>query len=104
MESRVWSDPTVKAKLANDFVICALYVDDKTKLDESEWVTAANGKQLKTLGKINSAFALEKFGANAQPHYVILDAEGQQLGDARGYDLDVNAFVEWMNKGLALHK
>ena len=104
MESRVWSDPTVKAKLANDFVICALYVDDKTKLDESEWVTAANGKQLKTLGKINSAFALEKFGANAQPHYVILDAEGQQLGDARGYDLDVNAFVEWMNKGLELHK
>ena len=104
MESRVWSDPTVKTKLANDFVICALYVDDKTKLDESEWVTAANGKQLKTLGKINSAFALEKFGANAQPHYVILDAEGQQLGDARGYDLDVNAFVEWMNKGLALHK
>ena len=104
MESRVWSDPTVKAKLANDFVICALYVDDKTKLDESEWVTAANGKQLKTLGKINSAFALEKFGANAQPHYVILDAEGQQLGDARGYDLDVNAFVEWMNKGLSLHK
>ena len=104
MESRVWSDPTVKAKLANNFVICALYVDDKTKLDESEWVTAANGKQLKTLGKINSAFALEKFGANAQPHYVILDAEGQQLGDARGYDLDVNAFVEWMNKGLALHK
>ncbi|MBQ8272283.1 MAG: thioredoxin family protein [Tidjanibacter sp.] len=104
MESRVWSDPTVKAKLENDFVICALYVDDKTKLDESEWVTASNGKTLKTLGKINSAFALEKFGANAQPHYVILDAEGQQLGDARGYDLNVNAFVEWMNKGLELHK
>ncbi len=104
MESRVWSDPAVKAKLENDFVICALYVDDKTKLDESEWVTASNGKTLKTLGKINSAFALEQFGANAQPHYVILDAEGKQLGDARGYNLDVPAFIEWMNSGLALHK
>ncbi len=104
MESRVWSDPAVKAKLENDFVICALYVDDKTKLDESDWVTASNGKTLKTLGKINSAFALEQFGANAQPHYVILDAEGKQLGDARGYNLDVPAFVEWMDAGLSLHK
>ena len=101
MESRVWSDPTVKAKLENDFVICALYVDDKKQVAKEDWVTASNGKVLKTLGKINSAFALEKFGANAQPHYVILDAEGNQLGDARGYNLDVPAFVEWMNGGIA---
>ena len=101
MEARVWSDPTVKAKLENDFVICALYVDDKKQVAKEDWVTAANGKVLKTLGKINSAFALEQFGANAQPHYVILDAEGKQLGDARGYNLDVAAFVEWMDGGLA---
>lgn len=104
MESRVWSDPTVKAKLENEFVICALYVDDKKQVAKEDWVVAANGKTLKTLGKINSAFALEQFGANAQPHYVILDAEGKQLGDARGYNLDVPAFVEWMDAGLALHK
>ena len=104
MEARVWSDPTVKAKLENDFVICALYVDDKKQVAKEDWVTAANGKVLKTLGKINSAFALEQFGANAQPHYVILDAEGQQLGDARGYNLDVAEFVKWMDNGLALHK
>ena len=104
MEARVWSDPTVKAKLENDFVICALYVDDKKQVAEEDWVVAANGKTLKTLGKINSAFALEQFGANAQPHYVILNAEGKQLGDARGYNLDVPAFVEWMDKGLELHK
>ena len=101
MEARVWSDPTVKAKLENDFVICALYVDDKKQVAKEDWVTAANGKVLKTLGKINSAFALEQFGANAQPHYVILDAEGKQLGDARGYNLDVAAFVEWMDGGIA---
>ena len=52
---------------------------------------------LKTLGKINSHFALEQFGINAQPYYVILDAEGNQLGDTRGYDLDVEAFLEWMD-------
>ena len=100
MEARVWSDPSVKAKLENDFVLCALYVDDKTKVDEKDWVIASNGKVLKTLGKINSNFALEQFGANAQPHYVILDAEGKQLGEARGYNLDVAAFVEWMNAGI----
>lgn len=102
MELRVWSDPIVKQRLENDFVICALYVDDKKQVAEEDWVVAANGKTLKTLGKINSAFALEQFGANAQPHYVILDAEGNQLGDARGYNLDVNEFVEWMDAGKAL--
>jgi thiol:disulfide interchange protein DsbD len=100
MEARVWSDPTVKAKLENDFVICALYVDDKKQVAMEDWVTLENGKVLKTLGKINSNIALEQFGANAQPHYVILDAEGKQLGEARGYNLDVAAFVEWMNAGI----
>ncbi len=101
MEARVWSDPAVKAKLENEFVICALYVDDKKQVAEEDWVTTESGKVLKTLGKINSNFALEQFGANAQPHYVILDAEGNQLGDARGYDLDVAAFVEWMDRCVA---
>jgi thiol:disulfide interchange protein DsbD len=104
MENRVWSDPSVKSRLENDFVICALYVDDKTTLPKEDWVVAANGKTLKSLGKINSAFALEAFGANAQPHYVILDAEGNQLGDARGYNLDVAEFAAWMDAGKALLK
>ncbi|MBQ2797266.1 MAG: thioredoxin family protein [Tidjanibacter sp.] len=101
MEARVWSDPAVKAKLESEFVICALYVDDKKQVAKEDWVTTESGKVLKTLGKINSNFALEQFGANAQPHYVILDAEGNQLGDARGYDLDVAAFVEWMDRCVA---
>ncbi len=100
MEARVWSDPAVKAKLESDFVICALYVDDKMQVAKEDWVTLDNGKVLKTLGKINSNFALEAFGANAQPHYVILDESGKQLGEARGYNLDVAAFVEWMNAGI----
>ena len=100
MESRVWSDPAVKAKLESEFVICALYVDDKKQVAKEDWVTLENGKVLKTLGKINSNIALEQFGANAQPHYVILDASGKQLGEARGYNLDVAAFIDWMNAGL----
>ena len=100
MEARVWSDSAVKAKLESDFVICALYVDDKMQVAKEDWVTLENGKVLKTLGKINSNFALEAFGANAQPHYVILDESGKQLGEARGYNLDVAAFVEWMNAGI----
>ena len=97
MEARVWSNPEVKAKLENDFVICALYVDDKKQVAKEDWVTTESGKVLKTLGKINSHFALKQFGINAQPYYVILDAEGNQLGDTRGYDLDVEAFLEWMD-------
>ncbi len=97
MEARVWSHPEVKAKLENDFVICALYVDDKKQVAKEDWVTTESGKVLKTLGKINSHFALEQFGINAQPYYVFLDAEGNQLGNTRGYDLDVEAFLEWMD-------
>ena len=97
MESKVWSHPEVKAKLENDFVICALYMDDKKQVAAEDWVITESGKELKTLGKINSHFALKQFGINAQPYYVILDAEGNQLGDTRGYDLDVEAFLEWMD-------
>lgn len=103
MEARVWSNPAVLERLQNDYVICALYVDDKTKVAKEDWVIGANGKELKTLGKINSAFALEQFGANAQPHYVILGKGGEQLGDARGYNLDAEAFVEWMDNNAALY-
>ncbi|MBR3683153.1 MAG: thioredoxin family protein [Tidjanibacter sp.] len=101
MEAKVWSHPEVKAKLENDFVICALYMDDKKQVAAEDWVITESGKELKTLGKINSHFASKQFGINAQPYYVILDAEGNQLGDTRGYDLDVAAFVEWMDRCVA---
>ena len=103
MEASVWSDPAVKDRLINEFVICALYVDDKTELPAEHWVKDGS-KTLKTLGKINSAFALKEFNAASQPFYAVLDAEGNKLGRSRSYNLDVDAFIEWMDNGLEIYK
>ena len=97
MEARVWSDPRVLAKLQNEFVIVALYVDDKTKLPESEWVYNDSGRALNDVGRVNSWIALKRFGVNSQPNYFILDSEGQILRGPRAYDLDVEAFLDWMS-------
>ena len=100
MEARVWSDPEVLEILRNDYVICALYSDDKKVLPENEWVTTDAGKVLKSLGKINSYYALKTYGVNAQPYYVLQDNQGKILTEPRGYDLDVQAFVEFLQKGV----
>lgn len=104
MESRVWSDPRVKSMLQNDFVICALYTDDKKQVPEQEWVTTESGKVLKTLGKINSHYALMEYDANAQPYYIILDADGNRLSSPRGYNLSVDEFVSWLQTGLEAYQ
>ena len=95
MESRVWSDPQVLSMLANDFVLCALYCDDKIKVDQKDWVVTDAGKTLKTLGKINSHYALTEYGVAAQPFYVLLSPSGEVLS-TRSYDLDVEAFKTWL--------
>lgn len=100
MESRVWSDPRVLELLRDRFVICALYTDDKLPVPESEWITNDAGKTLKTLGKINSYIALSRYGVAAQPNYVIQSPDGKIVCPPRGYDLDVNAFVAWLESGL----
>ena len=79
MEARVWSDPQVLDILRNDYVIVALYSDDKKVLPESEWVTTDAGKVLKSLGKINSYYALKTFGVNAQPYYVLQGRGGKDF-------------------------
>ncbi len=104
MEARVWSDPQVLDILHNDYVICALYSDDKKVLPESEWVTTDAGKVLKGLGKINSYYALKTYGVNAQPYYVLQGADGRPLVAPRGYDLSVEGFVEFLQSGLAAYK
>lgn len=100
MEQRVWSDPKVLQMLKNDFVIVVLYTDDKAKLPESEWVTTKTGKVLKDRGRVNAYYVRERFGVSAQPNYVILDTEGNQLTPVRGYNLDIDGFVEFLNSGL----
>lgn len=100
MEQRVWSDPKVLSMLKNDFVIVVLYTDDKTKLPESEWVTTSSGKVLKDRGRVNAWFVRENFGVSAQPNYVLLSPDGKQLAPIRGYNTDIDGFVEFLNSGL----
>ena len=89
METMVWSNDQVLPMLRNDFVICALYVDDMTKVE--------GGKRL---GSINSKFAQERWGVNAQPGYILLSPDGETvLAGPRGYDTNIEAFVEFLNKG-----
>ena len=105
MESRVWSDPTVYSMLQNDFVIVALYSDDKQKLDKEDWVTdAETGKVYKDLGRANSYTARTLWNVNAQPNYVLLSPEGEMLVPVRGYDLSIDGFVSFLQSGLDAYK
>ena len=103
MEARVWSAPEVLELLRNDYVIVALYSDDKKRLPESEWVTTDTGKVLKSLGKINSYYALKRYGINAQPCYILQAPDGRRLGGPRGYDLSVEGFVDFLRAGSAAY-
>ncbi len=104
MEARVWSDPRVLQILRDEYVVVALYADDKKTLDKSEWVTLENGKVLKELGKINSNFVMNKFGANAQPYYILLDGSENKLTEPRGYDLNPDAFIAFLEEGVKNYK
>ncbi len=88
METMVWSNDQVLPMLREDFIICALYVDDMTKVE--------GGKRL---GAINSKLAQDSWGVNAQPGYIILSPDGEQLAGPRGYNTDIDGFVEFLNKG-----
>ena len=97
MEARVWSAPEVLKRLANDFVIVSLYVDDKARLPEDKWITTPEGKVLKDVGRVNSNMVLNRFGVNSQPNYFILDASGNTLAGPRGYSLDIDGFVKFLD-------
>ena len=103
MEAAVWTDPRVADKLKREYVLISLYVDDKTPLAEPFEVTDAQGnkKLLRTVGAKWSYLQSYKFGANAQPFYVILDpATGKPLSGSRAYDEDVDGYLEFLNEGL----
>ena len=109
MEAAVWTDPQVTDKLTKDYVLISLYVDDKTPLAEPMEVTDAQGNQktLRTVGAKWSYLQSHKFGANAQPFYVLLDNEGHPLCPSRAYNEDVQAYLDFLQQGLqrysALH-
>ena len=92
--------------LANDFVLISLYVDDKTPLQEPYHVKSADGNQktLRTVGAKWSDLQSTKFGANAQPFYVMVDNEGKPLAGSRAYDEDVAGFVSFLKSGISNYK
>lgn len=100
MEQRVWSDTAVLSMLKNDFVIAVLYTDDKAKLPEDEWITTKTGKVLKERGRVNAYYAREAFNVSAQPNYVILDSDGNELSPVRGYNLDIAEYIQFLQGGL----
>jgi thiol:disulfide interchange protein DsbD len=103
MEAAVWTDPKVADMLMNDFVLISLYVDDKTPLKEPFEVKDAEGnvKTLRTIGAKWSYLQSSKFGANAQPFYVMLDNDGKPLASSRAYDENIAAYISFLKKGLA---
>lgn len=102
MEANVWSDARVLERLKRDFVIVALYVDDKTTMPESDWVTSTYDKKVKkTIGKKFADFQIAKFGVNAQPYYVILDHNQQLLVKPTARDLNPDHFIDFLDRGVA---
>ena len=101
MELAVWTDPTVGGLMNDDYVLITLYVDNKTKLSEPIKVVE-NGKErtLRTLGDKWSYLQRVKFGANAQPFYVLIDNEGKPLNKSYAYDEDVAKYVDFLQTGL----
>ncbi len=100
MEARVWSDPLVLDRLKNDFVVVALYVDDKTELPESEWYTSTyDNKVKKTIGKQNSDLQIRRLNNNAQPFYVLVDNDENVMVSPKPYDLNVDRFVKFLEEG-----
>jgi thiol:disulfide interchange protein DsbD len=104
MEARVWSDERVLERLRRDYVVVALYSDDKMALPESEWLTTAGGKTLKSLGKKNAYIVGTRYGISSQPAYLLLDAEGEELVPSGGYHLDVQHFVDFLQSGVDAYK
>ncbi len=101
MEGKVWSDPQVLNRLKENYLIIALYTDDRTKLPESEWITSKfDGKVKKTLGKKNMDLQISRYNTNTQPFYVLVDTEGNALAEPRGHNLNIAAFADWLDAGL----
>jgi thiol:disulfide interchange protein len=105
MEGKVWADPEVLRRLRDNFVIIAFYVDDRTQLPENEWIVSAiDGKQKKTIGKIWEDLEISKFKTNALPLYVITDHEGNALNKPMPTNLNIEEYKKWLDEGVALFK
>lgn len=105
MEQRVWSDPRVLERLNNEFVIVALYVDERTRLPESEWITSTvDGKVKNTVGRKNADLQISRFNVNSQPFYVLLGNNEELLVDPYGFNTNVDEFIAFLDRGIERFK
>lgn len=105
MEAAVWTDPKVSDLINNDYVLITLYVDNKTPLTEPvKIIENGTERTLRTVGDKWSYLQRVKFGANAQPFYVLLDNEGKPLTKSYAYDEDIPKYIEFLQTGLENYK
>ena len=103
MEAKVWSDPDVLRRLRDNFVIISLYVDDRTQLPENEWIVSAiDGKQKKTIGKICEDLEISRYKTNALPLYIIADYDGNPLNKPMPTNLNIGEYKKWLDEGVEL--
>ena len=103
MEEQVWPDERVAKILNEDVILVSLYVDDRTKIPESQWkIEEYGGKEfhIRTIGKKWSYLQASQFNRNAQPYYVLINHDGDQIGGSAGYNPDAEVFLEYLNDAL----
>lgn len=106
MEARVWSDQRVLDILAKEYVIIALYVDEKTIMlpEEEHYFSKVTGRKVTSLDKKNADIQICMFGTNSQPNYILLDNNEQLLNYPAQYDLNVNTFIDFLKTGVKNYK
>jgi thiol:disulfide interchange protein DsbD len=107
MEENVWSDPQVLKRLQEQYVVVALYCDDKTELPADQWyVSKVDGQEKKTLGDQNLDFQITRFDSNAQPHYVLLDPRNDAAPMVKpvAFDANIAHFVSFLDQGVSVYK
>lgn len=105
MEESVWPDPQVLRRLKEDYILVSLYVDDRTELDpEEQYVSSFSGKKIRRVGQKWSDLQASRFGTNAQPHYVVVDSDGDQLVPAQAYNEDIQHYINFLDSGIAAYQ
>src|SRR5690606_23067581 len=105
MEESVWPDPQVLKRLKEDYILVSLYVDDRTELDPTEhYVSSFSGKKIRRVGQKWSDFQASHFGTNAQPYYVVIDSDGNQLVPAQAYNEDIQNYIKFLDSGIAAYQ
>ena len=100
MEARVWADPRILRRLKEDFIVLALYIDERRPLPDSLWyVSSYDNKLKKTIGKQNADIQIRRFNNNAQPYYVLLGLDEEVLTAPIAYELNIERFAEFLDKG-----